>query len=99
MIKLKPSNIFQYYAPTGSVPKIADFALLNNFKTETAAAVIATGNSTDLPGIEKKDNIWGYILIGAVIIAGIAILVKINRDEEKEKEVKLKNNVYPIFYT
>ncbi len=74
MTKLKPSNIFDYFAPTGNSTKIADFGIS---KKAIPAETIPTSNLVvpELPDGNKKDNTLLYILGGIVVVCGIAYLV------------------------
>lgn len=85
MIKLKPTNIFDFYAPTSSIAKIADFGKSTN-KLNTALATSAPiiNTTIGLPNAGKKDNTWGYLLVGAAIITGI-IAYHFYRKKEKEE--------------
>ena len=87
MITLKPTNIFDYYAPTGNSMKIADFGIA---KKTVPTATIAASNpqGPELPNSSKKDNTWIYILAGAVIIIGgiCYINYRKQKDEEERKQ-------------
>ena len=74
MTKLKPSNIFDYYAPTGNSTKIADFGIS---KKAIPAETIPTSNLVipELPDGNKKDNTLLYIFGGIVAVLGIAYVV------------------------
>ena len=69
MTKLKPSNIFDYYAPTGKSMKIADFGIS---KKAIPAETIPTSNLVDpeLPEGSKKNNNWLYVIAGAIFVIG-----------------------------
>jgi hypothetical protein len=74
MTKLKPSNIFDYFAPTGNSTKIADFGIS---KKAIPVETIPTSNLVvpELPYGNKKDNTLLYIFGGIVVVCGIAYLV------------------------
>ena len=92
MMKQKPLNIFDFYAPTGSISKIADFgATIKKVATPSTIPSCEIIVSPNIPYGGKKDYTWTYILVGAIVIAGIVIAVKINRDETEEKERKANN--------
>ena len=84
MIKLKPTNIFDYYAPTGNSMKIADFGIA---KKTAPIETIAASNTQgpELPKNGKKDNTWLYILAGAVIIIGGICYIKYKKQKDEEK--------------
>lgn len=89
MIKLKPSNIFDYYAPTGNSMKIANFGITK--KTIPTTKVDASNNlGSELPNGGKKDNTWIYILAGAVIIIGG--ICYINYKKRQDEEISKKQN-------
>lgn len=69
MTKLKPSNIFDYYAPTGNSMKIADFGIS---KKAIPAETIPTSNLVypELPDGSKKNYTLLYVLAGAILVIG-----------------------------
>lgn len=88
MIKLKPSNIFDFYAPTGSSTKIADYGFA---KKEFIQSPI-TAASDPLPEITietKKDNTFFYILLGVTATIGIVLYLDY-REREKNKKYQEK---------
>jgi len=98
-MKLKQSNIFDYWAPTDGKTKIADFGknttiITNSINTNkniisdvNSNPIISTNNSQDTSLIESKNNTWFWIsLIGGVILIGGIYLL--NRYKIKEKENK-----------
>lgn len=92
MIKLKPSNIFDHYAPTGCVSKIANFGI--TIKKAATPAIIPSCEilaSPSLPNGGKKDYTWVYILGTVIVITGIIIAVKIHSDTKKDKENKFES--------
>ena len=84
MIKLKPTNIFQYYAPVGNSMKIADFGITK--KTIPEVTIVASNTQgPELPNDGKKNNPWLYVLAGvAIVIGGICLINYINKKDEEE---------------
>ena len=83
-MKLKPSNIFDFYAPTGNSMKIADFGIAK--KTVPTATITASNHQgPELPEGGKKDNTWLYILAGAVIIIGGICYINYKKRKDEEE--------------
>ncbi len=92
MLKLRPLNIFECYAPTGCVSKIANFG--TTIKKATIPAIIPSCEiavSQNLPNGGKKDYTWVYILGTVIVITGIIIAVKIHSETKKDKENKFES--------
>jgi hypothetical protein len=93
MLKIKPSNIFDFYSPPGNSMKIADFGISKKI-IPTAAAVASNPQGPELPISGKKDNTWIYILAGAVIIiGGICYINYKKQKDEEEMQSRTKRNV------
>ncbi len=90
MIKLKPSNIFDFYAPTGNSSKIADHGFV---RKEFHKPQITVPNHAiqEIPGKEKKDNTVLYILIGITVTIGLVLYLDY-RDREIIKKIKQKES-------
>jgi hypothetical protein len=94
MIKLKPANIFDFYAPTGGGSKIADFKASKCPPTapETAPTFSGTIQIEFSPKVvgealapAKKINL-GYWIIGGMLVIGTAgYLFWYYSDEQKKK--------------
>lgn len=92
-MKLKPTNVFQFYAPTGNSMKIADFGITKK-TIPTTALVDSNPQSPELPNGSKKDNTWIYILAGAVIIiGGICYINYKKKKDEEEMQSRTKRNI------
>ena len=98
MIQLKPSNIFDFYAPTGGLSKIADFSLLQKKMSAESKSVPFTRsiggmykvqaplNSPPPSANSASDNTCTCVLIGLVIaVVVIHYLVESSNEEDKEK--------------
>ncbi len=84
MIKLKPTNIFDFYAPTGNSMKIADLGIAK--KTVPTATIAASNHQgPELPEGDKKDNTWLYIIAGAVIIVGGICYINYKKRKDEEE--------------
>jgi len=96
MLRLKPTNIFDFYAPTGGLSKIADFSMRqkNMGATPTSTPINgASGSMYSPPTIlsspsvrasSNSNNQWFYWLCGAVIIiAAIDYLAERSNEDEK----------------
>lgn len=89
MIKIKPSNIFDFYAPTGSSTKIADYG---SAKKEISQPTITAASNPllEIPIETKKDNTVFYILLG--VTAAIGILLYLDyREREMIKKMKQRD--------
>jgi len=88
MIKLKPSNIFDFYAPTGSSTKIADYGFAK--KEFIQPPITAESNPLpEMPTRTKKDNTVFYILLGVTAAIGIVLYLDY-REREKNKKYQEK---------
>ena len=98
MIQIKPSNIFDFYAPTGGAAKIADFIskASNSAATNPAGQPIiasapttsgSASSSTNIPGNSGGDNTWKWV-VGLVIAGTIGYLIYDYYQEKKENEKK-----------
>lgn len=104
MIQTKPSNIFDFFAPTGGAPKIADFtSKISNSASISSAAqpIIASAttaqsnlnNPANIPGNSKENNTWKWVLgVGIVAVIGYFIY---DHFQEKNKKDK-KNNLVKV---
>lgn len=87
MIKVKPSNISNFFAPTGSSTKIADYEFTK--KEFSQPPITAASNSLpEMSNGEKKDNTVLYILLGVTAAIGIVLYL-----DYREREIirKMKN--------
>lgn len=93
MIKLKPTNIFDYYAPTGNSMRIADFEIAKR-TIPTTAVVPSNTQGPELTHSSKKDNTWLYILAGAVIIVGGICYINYKKQKDEEQiQSRSKGNI------
>ena len=81
MIKIKPSNIFDFYAPTGNSTKIADYGFA---KKEFVKPTITTASNPllEIPIETKKDNTVLYVLFGVTAAIGIVLYL-----DYREREI------------
>ena len=94
MIKLKPANIFDFYAPTGGGSKIADYkgSQSTTITIETPPIVPGTYQIDCTPDITgeyvvsaKKIN-WGNWILGGIFLLGATgLIIWYNSDEQKKK--------------
>ncbi len=94
MMKMKPANIFDFYAPTGGATKIADFKVStsapNSFgNTPNVSGAkhmeFSTNKSVEVVGSDNKIK-WGYWIIGGIIVLGTtAFLIWYYSEEQKRK--------------
>ena len=94
MIKMKPANMFDFWAPTGGGSKIADYkgSQSPTITIETPPIVPGTYQIDCTPNMTgeyvvsaKKIN-WGNWLLGGLVIAGLAGgLIWYFSDEQKKK--------------
>ena len=94
MIKMKPANMFDFWAPTGGGSKIADYkgSQSPTITIETPPIVPGTYQIDCTPNMTgeyvvsaKKIN-WGNWLIGGLVIAGLAGgLIWYYNDKQKKK--------------
>ncbi len=86
MIKVKPSNITNFFAPTGNSTKIADYGFA---KKEISQPPITTASNPlpEMPNGEKKDNTIFYILLGVTAAIGIVLYL-----DYREREIIRKMN-------
>jgi hypothetical protein len=91
MIKVKPSNITNFYAPTGSSTKIADYGFAK--KEFTQPPITAASNPLpEMPNGERKDNTVLYILLG--VTAAISIVLYFDyREREMIKKMKQRDTM------
>ena len=94
MVKIKPANIFEFFAPTGGVTKIADFkgstTAHNSFESNpnvSGAKHMEFTTITSERSVGSKNKIkWGYWIIGGIIAIGTtAYLFWYFSEEQKEK--------------
>jgi len=96
MLRLKPTNIFDFYAPTGGLSKIADFSMRQKNMGATPTSTPINGasgsiyspptilSSPSLRTSSNSNNQWFYWLCGAVIIvAAIDYLAERSNEDEK----------------
>ena len=89
MIKIKPSNIFDFYAPTGSSTKIADYGFAK--KEIISSPITAASNPLpEMPNGTKKDNTVLYILLGVTAAIGIVLYLDY-REREMIKKMKQRD--------
>ena len=99
MLRLKPTNIFDFYAPTGGLSKIADFSMRQKNMGATPASTTINGTSRSAyspppllssPAVRTSSNSnqqWFYWLCGAVIIvAAIDYLAERSNEDEKNNK-------------
>lgn len=88
MIKVKPSNITNFFAPTGSSTKIADYGLA---KKEFSQPTVTTVSYPlqEIPIETKKDNTVFYILLSVTVAIGILLYIDY-REREMIKKMKRK---------
>ena len=90
MIKEKPSNITNFYAPTGSSTKIADYGFPK--KEFIQPSTLAVSNSlTEIPNGTKKDNTVLYILLGVTAAIGIVLYLDY-REREIIRKMKQRDS-------
>jgi hypothetical protein len=89
MIKVKPSNISNFFAPTGSSTKIADYGFA---KKEIIQPPISAASNPlpEMPNGEKKDNTVLYILLGVTAAIGIVLYLDY-REREMIKKMKQRD--------
>ena len=96
MIQTKPSNIFDFYAPTGGAPKIADFTskMSNSVSVSSvgqpiiASAPVPSSNSSsaaNIPSDSKGNNTWKWVIAGVI---GVGIYLIYDHFKEKNKKDK-----------
>jgi hypothetical protein len=91
MIKIKPSNIFDFYAPTGSSTKIADYGFVK--KEFVQPPITAASNPLpEMPNGTKKDNTVFYILLGVTAAIGIVLYLDY-REREMIKKMKQRDTM------
>lgn len=89
MIRTKPSNITNFFAPTGSSTKIADYGFEK--KDFTQPPITATSNPLpEIPIETKKDNTVLYILLGVTAAIGIVLYLDY-REREMIKKMKQRD--------
>jgi hypothetical protein len=90
MIRTKPSNISNFFAPTGSSTKIADYGFA---KKEISQPTVTTVSYPlpEIPIETKKDNTVFYILLGVTAAIGIVLYL-----DYREREIfkKMKQREY-----
>jgi len=98
MLRLKPTNIFDFFAPTGGSSKIADFSMRQKNMGATPASTTISGTSRSTyspptissPSVRTSSNSnhqWFYWLCGAVIIvAAIDYLAERSNEDEKNNK-------------
>lgn len=91
MIKVKPSNISNFFAPTGSSTKIADYGFA---KKETISSPITAASNPllEIPIETKKDNTVLYILLGVTAAIGIVLYLD-HREREMIKKMKQSESI------
>ena len=91
MIKVKPSNISNFFAPTGSSTKIADYGFA---KKEIIQPPISAASNPlpEMPNGEKKDNTVLYILLGVTAAIGIVLYLDY-REREMIKKMKQRETM------
>ncbi len=84
MLKLKPTNIFDFYAPTGNSMKIADFGTPEKeiVKLSNTDSCL---NGQEIPEENKNHSIWLYVLGGAVVVAGVFFYLNYKNRQEEDK--------------
>lgn len=86
MIKEKPSNITNFFAPTGSSTKIADYGFAK--KEFVQPPITAASNPVSvMPNGEKKGNTVLYILLGVTAAIGIVLYLDY-REREIIRKIK-----------
>ena len=89
MIKVKPSNISNFFAPTGSSTKIADYGFSK--KEISQPPITAASNPLlEIPIETKKDNTVFYILLGVTAAIGIVLYLDY-REREMIKKMKQRD--------
>ena len=94
MIKLKPANIFDFWAPTGGGSKIADYkgSQSPSITIETPPIVPGTYQIDCTPNMTgeyvvsaKKIN-WGNWILGGILLLGATGLVYFYLSDEQKKK-------------
>jgi len=89
MIKEKPSNITNFFAPTGSSTKIADYGFAK--KEFTQPPITAASNPLpEMPNGGKKGNAVFYILLGVTAAIGIVLYLDY-REREIIRKIKQRD--------
>ena len=97
MTQLKPSNMFDFFAPSGGGAKIADFITKssNSAGTNPAGQPIITSapvgaaniNSTaNIPDSSTGSNTWKWVL-GLALAGTIGYLAYVHYQEKKKREL------------
>jgi hypothetical protein len=94
MMKIKPANIFDFYAPTGGATKIADFKMSNavpnsignNPNISVAHQMeFPTNKTVEVVASENKIK-WGYWIFGGIFVLGTtAFLIWYYSEGQKRK--------------
>jgi hypothetical protein len=94
MIRIKPSNIFDFYAPTGGATKIAEikgsqsqpFFIENQPIVSGTCKIECTPDMTCEYVVSAKKIKWGHWILGGILVIGsVAIIVWYSKEEQKKK--------------
>ena len=94
MIRMKPVNIFDFYAPTGGSTKIADFKVSQSppIALETPPIVSGTYQIESTPNITGEYVVsarkiqWESWVVGGILVLGTTVfLAWYYSDEQKRK--------------
>jgi len=94
MIKLKPANIFHFWAPTGGGSKIADYKGSQSPSITLETPPIDSGTyqidcTPDITGeyvVSAKKVNWGNWILGGIFLLGATgLIIWYNSEEQKKK--------------
>ena len=102
MIKLKPANMFDFWAPTGGGSKIADYkgSQSPTITIETPPIVPGTYQIDCTPNMTgeyvvsaKKIN-WGNWILGGILLLGATGLIYLYLSDEQKKKRRDKDGYW-----
>ena len=102
MIKMKPANIFDFWAPTGGGSKIADYKGSQSPKITIETPPIVPGtyqidctpNMTGEYVVSAKKINWGNWILGGIFLLGATGLIYWYYSDEQKKKRRDKDGYW-----
>ena len=91
MLKVKPFNITNFFAPTVSSTKIANYGFEKKEMTQPPIST-ASNPLTEIPIETKNDNTAFYILLGVTAAIGIVLYLDYG-EREMIKKMKQRESI------
>ncbi len=101
MVRMRPANISDFFAPTGGAAKIADFKASTSLPMVPETTLIASGtyqieckpNMAGEAGVPSKSIKWEHWVIGGMLVLGTSVFLVwyFSEEQKKKRQDKARN--------